>query len=88
MVQLSELGIEGVTNFLPLEGAGGSVDSELRHDLSHIESALLALEDLVALDEVLGFFSDDGDVGTKGVLGETELDELGFMLAVASAGCV
>jgi hypothetical protein len=36
----------------------------------------VALETLVALDKVLDFFRDEGNVGTEGFLGETELDKL------------
>lgn len=84
VVQLGELGIEGVADLLTLEGAGGSVDCELSHDLGHIERALLTLEDLVASDEVLGLLGNDGNVRAEGVLGETELDELRIVLALAA----
>jgi hypothetical protein len=35
----------------------------------------------VALDEVLYFLCDDGNVGTEGILGETKLDKL-FLISV------
>jgi hypothetical protein len=55
---------------------GGGVDGELGHDLGHVESALLSLESLVALDKVLDFLRDDGNVGAEGILCETEFDKL------------
>ena len=76
VIQVGEAGIEGVTDLLTLQGARGGVDGELGHDLSDINGALLALESLVTLDEVLYFFCNDGNVGSKGVLGEAELDKL------------
>ena len=85
MVQFGKARVEGVTDLLALERAGGSVDGELSHDLGDIESALLSLEGLVALDEVLGFFGDDGNVGAEGILGKTKLDELDRKLAVCNA---
>jgi hypothetical protein len=81
VVQLGEPRIEGIADLLTLEGAGRGVDGKLSHDLGHIEGALLALEDLVALDEVLGLFGNNGNVGAEGLLCKTELDELGLVLA-------
>lgn len=85
VVQFGKARVEGVTDLLALKRAGGSVDGELSHDLGDIEGALLTLEGLVALDEVLGFFGDDGNVGAKSVLGKTKLDKLGRKLAVCNA---
>ena len=85
VVQFGKARVEGVTDLLALERAGGSVDGELSHDLGDIESALLSREGLVALDEVLGFFGDDGNVGAEGILGKTKLDELDRKLAVCNA---
>ena len=81
MVQLSEPRIERIADLLTLEGAGRGVDGKFSHDLGHIEGALLALEDFVVLDEVLGLFGDNGNVRAEGLLCKTELDELGLMLA-------
>jgi hypothetical protein len=85
VVQFGKARVKGVTDFLALERAGGSIDGEFSHDLGDIESALLALKGLVALDEVLGFFGDDGNVGAESVLGKTKLDELGRKSAVCNA---
>jgi hypothetical protein len=80
VVEFGEFGVEGIADLLTLKRVRGSVDGELGHDLGHIESALLSLESLVALDKVLDFLCDDGYVGAESLLGETELDKLFLML--------
>jgi hypothetical protein len=85
VVQFGKARVEGVTDLLALKRAGGSVDGELSHDLGDIEGALLTLEGLVALDEVLGFFGDDSNVGAESVLGKTKLDKLGRKSAFCNA---
>jgi hypothetical protein len=76
VVQVCHGGVEGVADFLTLEGARSSVDGKLSHDLGDVESSLLSLECLVALDKVLHLGGDQGNVGAEGILGETKLDEL------------
>jgi hypothetical protein len=81
VVQLSKPGVEGFTDLLALKRARGGVDGELGHVLGHVKGALLALEALVALHEVLAFLGDEGNVGAEGVLGKTKLDKLRLRLA-------
>jgi hypothetical protein len=76
VVEFGKLGVEGVSDFLALERVRGGVDGELSHDLWHVESTLVSLEVFVALDEILDFLCNDGNVGAEGFLCETELDKL------------
>lgn len=76
VVEVGELRIEHIADFLTLERAGCSVDGKFSHDLWNIKGALLSLERFVALDEVFYLGRDQGDVRTKSILGKTEFDKL------------
>jgi hypothetical protein len=76
VIELGETRIEHIAYLLALERPGCRIDCKLSHDLGYVEGSLLAFEGLVALDEVLHFGSNQGNVRAEGFLGKTKLDEL------------
>ena len=76
VVQFGKLGVERAADFLALERSRGGVDGQFSHDLGNIESALLSLESLVALEKVFAFLRDEGYVGAESLLRQAKLDKL------------
>lgn len=59
-----------------LEGVGGGEDGDLGHLLGDIDNAGLALEVGALLEVVAHLARDDGDVGSEGLGGKSDLHEL------------
>lgn len=76
VVKIGEGAVELGADFLALERATSSVDSQLGHGLGYIQLAGITLEPVGVCEEVLSLGGDDGNVGAESLGGQAELDEL------------
>lgn len=76
VVEVSESLVELVSDGAALESMGGGKDGNFGHLLGDIDNTRLALEVGALLEVVADLARDDGDVGSEGLGGESNLHEL------------
>ena len=76
MVEVGEAGVEAAADFFALEGARSGIDGEFGQGGGDIECAFGAFEVGGALEEVVDFVCDEGNVGAKGFGGQAKFDKL------------